>query len=104
LPHLAKQGASVNILMEIFLKERMRDMEANHVLDCKGLQCPVPLIQAKRAVERLSVNEILELHTTDPGSLQDIPMWARANGHTIVKQQTDGSTYLFWIKKGRRED
>jgi tRNA 2-thiouridine synthesizing protein A len=73
---------------------------AHKVIDCKGLQCPLPLVKAKRAIDGLAADEILELHTTDPGSLQDIPAWAKANGHTVVKQQTIAEAYCFWVKKG----
>lgn len=69
-------------------------------LDCSGLLCPLPVYKAAIVLNRLDTGEVLELVTTDPGSLQDIPAMARQRGDAIVDISEDGKTQRFLVKKG----
>lgn len=57
---------------------------SRHELDVRGLLCPLPVIRAQNKVETLTAGDILEVHATDPGVLQDIPAWCRVHGHEVV--------------------
>ncbi len=69
-------------------------------LDCSGLLCPLPVYQAAIVLNRLNTGEVLELVTTDPGALQDIPAMARQRGDAILEISEDGKTQRFLVKKG----
>lgn len=75
-------------------------MEVNKVLDVKGLACPLPIIQIKKAMDTLNTGHILEAHVTDKGALSDVPAWAKASGHQIIEQFTEDDVIKFFIKKG----
>lgn len=75
-------------------------MKTDKVLDAKGLSCPMPIVRAKKAIDELKSGQILELHTTDSGSLSDIPAWAKTSGHQVVKQNEENGVQKFWIQKG----
>ncbi|PKR85774.1 sulfurtransferase TusA family protein [Heyndrickxia camelliae] len=74
-------------------------MEISKVLDAKGLACPMPIVKTKKAMNELESGQILEIHTTDKGALNDLPAWAKSGGHEVVKQEEENEILKFWIKK-----
>jgi len=62
-----------------------------HKLDTSRLLCPMPVIRTQDKINTLQAGDILEVTCTDPGVLQDIPAWARINGHEVlsVNEQDD---------------
>lgn len=70
------------------------------VLDTKGLRCPLPVLRARKAMKPLASGEVLEVHATDPGSVQDFRAFCETTGNTLLKvTETDG-VYVFQIRKG----
>lgn len=61
----------------------------HHVLDVRHLLCPLPVIRAQNAIERLTPGDTLEVHATDPGALHDIPAWCRVHGHEVLATSND---------------
>lgn len=76
-----------------------QDVKADQVLDAKGLNCPLPILKTKKAIAGLSVNQILKVETTDPGSQKDMPSWAARTGNEIVKVEQDGKVFTFYIRR-----
>ncbi len=74
-------------------------MQADKVIDCKGLSCPEPILHTKMAINELSSGQILEVSATDPGSINDMAAWAKRTGNEIVEQAENGGVYQFFIKK-----
>lgn len=74
-------------------------MNADKVLDAKGLACPMPIVKTKKAIEELQSKQILEVQTTDKGSQNDLIGWANSTGHTLLESKEEGGVYSFWIKK-----
>lgn len=74
-------------------------MESTKVFDAKGLACPMPVVKAKKEMDKLESGDILELHATDKGAKSDIPAWAKSSGHEIVKHDQEADVLKFWIKK-----
>ena len=72
-------------------------------LDCSGLLCPLPVYKAAIVLNRLEAGDLLELVTTDPGALEDIPAMARQRGDSIVGISEDGKTQRFLVEKGARK-
>jgi tRNA 2-thiouridine synthesizing protein A len=73
---------------------------AKDVLDCSGLLCPLPVSRAGLALDRLEPGDVLELVTTDPGSLEDIPALARQRGDTLLSFEDRGISQIFYLAKG----
>ena len=68
-------------------------------IDLKGLACPMPVVKISKGIKEVAVGEILEAHTTDPGSLTDIPAWGRTTGHEIIESSQEGELIRFLIKR-----
>jgi tRNA 2-thiouridine synthesizing protein A len=69
------------------------------VLDLKGLACPMPVVKVSKGIKEVAVGEIIEAHTTDPGSLTDFPAWAKTSGNEIVKIEQQDKLIKFLIKR-----
>jgi tRNA 2-thiouridine synthesizing protein A len=74
-------------------------MESNKVLNAKGLACPMPIVQTKKAMNELEAGQVLEIHATDKGAKNDLAAWAKSGGHELL-QTEEGDVLKFWIKKG----
>jgi len=72
---------------------------ADEVLDAKGLNCPLPILKAKKALNGLDDGKVLEVLSTDPGSVADFEAFCRATGNELVEQDNDGEVYRFLIKR-----
>lgn len=69
------------------------------VLDVKGLNCPLPILRAKKAIKDISSGDTLQVIATDPGSVKDFDAFCRQTGNTLVSQSETGGVYTFNIKK-----
>ena len=69
-------------------------------LDVSGQACPMPVVRARQTIDTLGPGQVLELVTTDRGSLADIPAWARQLGHRVVSVADEGARFRFLIEKG----
>ena len=68
------------------------------VLDTKGLNCPLPILKAKKALGGIAAGETLEVHATDPGAVADFEAFCRQTGHELVESTRDGDVFKFIIK------
>ncbi len=68
-------------------------------LDLKGLLCPLPMVRVSQNISKVPVGGILKATATDPGSLADIPSWARSTGNEILKTNREGADIIFYIKR-----
>lgn len=68
-------------------------------LDVKGLNCPLPILRAKKAIKDVAVGETLEVLATDPGSVKDFDAFCRQTGNELVESKDEGGTYRFLIKR-----
>ncbi len=74
----------------------MADHNATKVLDLKGLPCPMPVVKISQEIGSVKVGEVIEVHTTDPGSLSDFPAWAKTTGNEVLEtRQGDGVIQIF---------
>jgi tRNA 2-thiouridine synthesizing protein A len=74
-------------------------MEANKVLDTKGMNCPMPVIKTKKALEGMNPGEILKVEATDKGSKSDISAFANRTGNELLETKEEGGTFIFFLKK-----
>ena len=69
-------------------------------LDARGLSCPMPIMKSMQAIKKMRINRVLEILTTDPGSIEDIPTWATATGQELISYEERGpNDYRFLVKK-----
>jgi tRNA 2-thiouridine synthesizing protein A len=72
---------------------------ANAVLDVKGLNCPLPILRARKALKDVPVGGTLMVLATDPGAGKDFEAFCRSTGNELVESKVDGSVYSFVIKR-----
>ncbi|MBF0564952.1 MAG: sulfurtransferase TusA family protein [Nitrospirae bacterium] len=77
----------------------MADVKADQVLDTKGLNCPMPVLKTKKALDGIESGKILEVISTDPGSKSDIPALLSRLGHELIETKESGNVISFFIKK-----
>lgn len=75
-------------------------MKFDKLLDAKGLACPMPIVKTKKAMTELETGQILEIHTTDKGAINDLSAWSKTVGHELLSQKEENGVLKFWIKKG----
>lgn len=71
------------------------------VLDAKGLNCPLPILRAKKALNDVPAGGLLEIHATDPGSVRDFEAFCRQTGNELLASSQDGTVFKFVIKRLR---
>jgi len=76
-----------------------QEIKVSKTLDLKGLACPMPVVKISKGIKEVEVGEVIEAHTTDPGSLTDVPAWGRTTGHDIVDTRQDGEVIYFFIRR-----
>ena len=68
-------------------------------LDASGLACPMPVVRTRQAIEQLESGQVLEVISTDRGSLQDIPAWSGSTGNRLIESNDGGDRFTFLIEK-----
>jgi tRNA 2-thiouridine synthesizing protein A len=68
-------------------------------VDARGLSCPLPVVRAKLAIEKVAPGELIQVIATDPGSVTDFPNWSKMTGHELVESRQDGDEYVYLIRK-----
>jgi tRNA 2-thiouridine synthesizing protein A len=77
----------------------MSAIKVDQVLDCTGMLCPIPVIKTKQAIDKLPVGYVLEMISTDPGSVPDMQAWAKRTGHELLEHTQQDGQYTFYIRK-----
>jgi len=77
----------------------MMSSEISQTLDARGLNCPLPIMRAKIAIANLNVGDVLEILTTDPGSLKDIESFCVQTGHELLIRTQSQDDFIFHIRK-----
>lgn len=72
---------------------------ADQVLDTKGLNCPLPILRAKKALNSLERGNTLEILSTDPGSVADFSAFCRMTGNELLEQNEADGIYTYLIRK-----
>ena len=72
---------------------------ADQVLDAKGLNCPLPILRAKKALKTIESGQVLKVLSTAPGSVADFSAFCRTTGNELVEQSEDGGVYTNLIRK-----
>jgi len=76
-----------------------RMSEEVRILDVKGLNCPMPLLKAKKTLNEMQALECLKVFATDPGSVRDFEVFARQSGNTLLESGQQDGAYVYLIQK-----
>jgi len=68
-------------------------------LDASGLNCPLPILRAKKSLASLSSGQVLHIIATDPGAVKDFQAFAKQTGNTLMESRQEGGKFYFLIKK-----
>ena len=74
-------------------------METMRELDTRGLNCPLPILKAKKALAEMVSGELLSVVSTDPGSVRDFQAFARQTGNELVEQTTVGADFVHVLRR-----
>jgi len=73
--------------------------EAQKEIDTRGLNCPLPILKAKKALAELNSGQVLKVLATDPGSVRDFQAFARQTGNELVEQTSAGSEFVHYLRR-----
>ena len=71
------------------------DME----LDARGLNCPLPILRAKKSISQLASGQVLKVTATDPGSVKDIESFCKQTGNELLESSDSSGEFVFLLKK-----
>jgi tRNA 2-thiouridine synthesizing protein A len=74
-------------------------MEAHKELDTRGLNCPLPILKAKKALSEMGSGQVLKVVATDPGSVRDFQAFARQTGNELVGQTSSADEFVHFLKR-----
>jgi len=74
-------------------------MQIDKEIDTRGLNCPLPILKAKKALADMQSGQVLKVLATDSGSVRDFQAFAKQTGNELVEQQTVGSEYVHLLRR-----
>ena len=77
----------------------MAEYTVTKTLDFKGLPCPIPVVKISQEIGRIGVGEVVEVLTTDPGSLADFPAWAKTTGQAVLETKQEPGLIRIFVKR-----
>lgn len=74
-------------------------MQVDQEVDTRGLNCPLPILKAKKALATMQSGQLLKVVATDTGSIRDFQAFAKQTGNELVEQQTVGDEFIHILKR-----
>lgn len=74
-------------------------MNIDRELDTRGLNCPLPILKAKKALSEMSSGQVLRVVSTDPGSARDFAAFARQTGHALLEQSAAAGEHVHVLRR-----
>ncbi|WP_228529901.1 sulfurtransferase TusA family protein [Diaphorobacter caeni] len=75
------------------------DIQVDKEVDARGLNCPLPILRAKKALAELASGQLLKVVSTDTGSMRDFQAFAKQTGNELVDQQAVGDEFVHILKR-----
>ncbi len=69
-------------------------------LDACGLNCPLPILRAKKTLNKMSTGDVLKVVATDPGSVKDFEAFSRQTGNELLESREEDGKFLYLLRKG----
>ena len=76
----------------------VENVTPDETLDARGLSCPMPLSKTKKAIGKMASGQVLEVLSTDPGTKNDLPGFAKKTGHAFLGEQDDDGFTRFYLR------
>jgi tRNA 2-thiouridine synthesizing protein A len=77
----------------------VKPMQAHKEIDTRGLNCPLPILKAKKALAEMQTGEVLKVVATDPSSTRDFQAFARQTGNELLEQSQDGVEFIHFMRR-----
>jgi TusA-related sulfurtransferase len=74
-------------------------MQAEKEIDTRGLNCPLPILKAKKALADMRSGDVLKVVSTDPGSMRDFQAFARQTGNELVEQSAEADEFIHFLRR-----
>ncbi|MNJ46036.1 Sulfurtransferase TusA [compost metagenome] len=74
-------------------------MQSDKKVDTTGLMCPMPIVKAKKALDELESGQVMEVVSTDKGSLNDFQAWVKQTNHELIEHSEKDGVFTFHVKK-----
>ena len=74
-------------------------MNIDKEIDTRGLNCPLPILKAKKALTDMQSGQVLQVVSTDAGSLRDFQAFAKQTGNELIEQRTIGAEFIHVLKR-----
>lgn len=77
----------------------MAEYTISKTLDYKGLKCPMPIVKISQELPKCAVGDVVEVLSTDPGSLSDFPAWAKTTGNQVLETKQEPGLIKIYVKR-----
>lgn len=74
-------------------------MDYHKELDARGLNCPLPILRAKKALAEISAGDVLKITATDPGALKDFQAFSKQTGNELLSSAETSGEFVFFLRK-----
>ena len=74
-------------------------MQAHKEIDTRGMNCPLPILKAKKALADMSSGDVLKVVATDPGSVRDFQAFARQTGNELLEQSSANDEFVHYLRR-----
>ena len=74
-------------------------MEFDKDLDARGLNCPLPILRAKKSLNDMTTGQVLRILSTDPGSVKDFAAFAKQTGNELISSGENNKEFEFYLKR-----
>ena len=74
-------------------------MQAQKELDTRGLNCPLPILKARKALNDMASGQVLRIVATDPGSVKDFQSFSRQTGNELLSHEEANREFTFYLKR-----
>jgi len=81
------------------MEPRLEAPTADKEIDTRGLNCPLPILRAKKALSDMASGQVLKILATDPGSVRDFQAFARQTGNELLGHQAVAKEFIFYLKR-----
>lgn len=81
------------------MKNDLRSIHPDEVLDCVGLACPMPIFKTANRIKEMQPGQVLEVQSDDDGIEKDMPAWCKSTGHEFLGLTKQGDEYHAYVRK-----
>jgi tRNA 2-thiouridine synthesizing protein A len=81
--------------------EQLRAIKVDKVVDARGVACPGPLLEAKRSVPSVPMHGVMDIISSDEGTTEDVPLWAKKVGHEYLGTIPEPGLWHVYVRRNK---